>query len=170
MMQVSTAGLELIKSFEGLRLSPYRCSAGVPTIGFGSTFYEDGARVKMGDPEITIERAEQLLLHSLRGFCAGVNKSVRVPLEQPMFDALVSFSYNLGLGNLRASTLLMKLNRGEYEEIYEQFLRWNKAGGRALPGLTRRRIAEAELFNEGLEAKEELPWLFMIFNKPKVLK
>lgn len=149
-MQTSEKGLGIIKPFEGRHLEVYKCPAGIATIGYGSTYYEDGSKVKMTDPPISEDRAEQLLLNTLKGFEVGVMKRTTAHINQEMFDALVSFCFNLGLGNYQASTLRMKLNRGEYEDIYEQFLRWNKAGGMVLRGLTRRRKAEGVLFNEGV--------------------
>lgn len=149
-MRTSEKGLNLLEHFEGLRLKPYYDVAGVATIGFGSTYYEDGSKVKITDPAITFERARKLEQHALKGFEVGVLKRTKVYINQEMFDALVCFCYNLGLGNYQASTLRMKLNRGEYEEVYEQFLRWNKAGGKVYPGLIRRRKAEGSLFNEGV--------------------
>jgi len=150
-MRTSSKGLEILEHFEGLSLKPYYCPAGIATIGFGSTFYDDGSKVKISDNPITFQRARELKKFALKGFEVGVLKHTKVYLNQEMFDALVCFCYNLGLGNYRASTLRMKLNRGEYDSVYEQFLRWNKAGGTVLRGLTRRRIAEGNLFNEGVK-------------------
>lgn len=169
-MRTSEKGLEILKHFEGVKLKPYRCPAKIPTIGFGSTFYEDGRKVKMSDSPITMERAIELKKHALKGFEVGVLKRTKVYVNQEMFDALVCFCYNLGLGNYHASTLRMKLNRGEYDEIYEQFLRWNKAGGKVLAGLTRRRKAEGGLFNEGVEIMKKGKNFFdsiLTFFKPK---
>lgn len=149
-MITSQKGIALIKRFEGLKLTPYICSGGKATIGFGSTFYEDGKPVTMQDPAITMARAEELLRNTLKIFEKGVNDLVKVPINQEMFDALVCFAFNVGLGNLEKSTLLRLLNAKSYFAVPEQFLRWNKAGGRELLGLTRRRKAEMALFNEGL--------------------
>lgn len=139
-MHTSQKGLDLIKSFEGLRLSAYRCPADIPTIGYGTT-----AGVKMGDT-ITKERAEELLREDVKRFEGYVNRLVKVPLTQGQFDALVSFVYNLGAGNLSSSTLLRLLNAGDYAGAAAQFERWNKAGGKTLAGLVRRRAAERALF------------------------
>lgn len=145
-MKSSQKLVDLVKSFEGLRLEPYKCSAGVPTIGYGTTKYPNGVFVGMQDPEITAGYAEQYLKHDLGKFEAGVTKVVTVPLSQNQFDALVSFSYNLGLGALKGSTLLKLLNAGKPSEAAKEFPRWNKAGGKELAGLTKRRLAEQALF------------------------
>lgn len=139
-MHTSQKGLDLIKSFEGLRLSAYKCPADVWTIGFGTT-----AGVKPGQT-ITKERAEELLREDVKRFEAQVLRLVKVPLTQGQHDALVSFVYNLGAGNLSNSTLLRLLNAGDYAGAAAQFDRWNKAGGKVLAGLVRRRAAERALF------------------------
>ncbi|WP_313284644.1 lysozyme [Stutzerimonas kunmingensis] len=139
-MHTSQKGLDLIKSFEGLRLSAYKCPADVWTIGYGTT-----AGVKPGQ-NITKERAEELLREDVKRFEAQVLRLVKVPLTQGQHDALVSFVYNLGAGNLSNSTLLRLLNAGDYAGAAAQFDRWNKAGGKVLAGLARRRAAERALF------------------------
>ena len=139
-MHTSQKGLDLIKSFEGLRLSAYKDVVGVVTIGYGTT-----SGVKMGDT-ITKERAEELLREDVKRLEGYVDRLVKVPLTQGQFDALVSFTYNLGPGALEKSTLLDQLNRGDYDSAAEQFWRWVKAGGKTLPGLVRRRAAERALF------------------------
>lgn len=140
MMQISKAGLDLIKQFEGLYLKAYRCPAGVPTIGYGHT-----AGVAMGQV-ITQQQADDYLRRDVRQFERAVERQVSVPLTQGQFDALVSFAFNLGEGALAQSTLLRLLNAGDYAGAAAQFDRWNKAGGRVLPGLVRRRAAERALF------------------------
>jgi len=140
-MKISAKGLSLIKSFEGLELKAYKDSVGVITIGYGST----GSHVSMGQT-ITETQAEALLLSDVSRFERGVTDLVKVPLSQNQFDALVSFSFNLGLANLKSSTLLRKLNSLDYAGAALEFPRWNKAKGRVLPGLTRRREAEKKLF------------------------
>ena len=139
-MRLNERGLELIKSFEGLKLKAYLCPAGVPTIGYGCT---EG--VKMG-MTITLEQAESMLLAELEEFDAGVTKLVKVELTGDEHSALVAFAYNVGLGALKSSTLLKMLNAGDKAGAAEQFLRWNKAKGKVLAGLTRRRKAERALF------------------------
>lgn len=144
--KLNKASLDLIKSFEGLRLKPYLCSAKVPTIGYGTTFYEDGKKVTLNDPEITEARAEQLLAVHLDTFAASVEKLVQVPLTDNQFGAICSFVYNLGSGAFAKSTLLKKLNAKDYAGAALEFEKWNKAGGQVLAGLTRRRQAEKALF------------------------
>lgn len=147
-MKVSNTGLSLIKSFEGLMLNPYLCSAGKPTIGWGSTYYPDGKKVTLQDKEITEEKAFEILEYiANKDFGSNINKVVKVGLSQNQFDALVSFSYNIGNGNFNSSTLLRWLNQGFYNEASIQLLRWDKSKGIALSGLTKRRKAEKELFD-----------------------
>lgn len=132
--------------FEGFRSHPYLCSAGVATVGFGATFYEDGRKVSLKDPPITRERAIQLLhFHIRRHFlpktvrlCPGADTPARIA-------ALCDFAFNLGHGALASSTLRRKVNAGEWEEARVQILRWTRAGGRVLRGLVRRRQAEGAL-------------------------
>lgn len=141
-MNISEAGLDLIKHYEGLRLDAYRCPAGVWTIGYGHT----GPDVHDG-LTITNERADELLRADIMRFEEGVEKSAP-NCTQGQFDALVSFAFNLGLGNLRSSTLLRLHNAGDFAEAAAQFIRWDRAGGRELPGLQARRKAEAALYLE----------------------
>lgn len=137
---INQEGLDLIKSFEGLRTSAYRDSVGVPTIGYGHT-----KGVKMGQT-ISETQAEQFLREDLADAEAGVEKWVKVPLSDNEFAALVSFTFNLGVGSLSKSTLLRKLNADKRNEAAVEFLKWNRAGGKVLEGLTRRRKAEHDLF------------------------
>ena len=146
-MEISQEGLSLIKKFEGCELESYKCAAGVWTIGYGST---NGVEEGM---EISQERADMLLLEDVEVFEEAVNKLVEVSLEQNQFDALVSWTFNLGSTNLQNSTLLKVLNNEDYEGVPAQIKRWNKAGGEVLQGLIRRREAEALLF-EGKEWHE----------------
>lgn len=145
-MKTSDKGLQLIKQFEGFSAKPYKCPAGVPTIGYGATYYTDGRRVTMADKPVTEPEATALLRAMLSSYEAGVDRYVQVPLTQGQFDALVSFAYNVGLSSLKGSTLLRLLNDKNYAGAASQFARWNKAGGKVLPGLTRRREAERLLF------------------------
>ncbi|MGR2682942.1 lysozyme [Chromobacterium haemolyticum] len=140
-MNISANGIKLIQQFEGLRLKAYQDAVGVWTIGYGHT----GPDVTPG-LVITQAQADALLARDLSRFETGVTRLVQVPLHQNQFDALVSFSYNLGLGSLQNSTLLRLLNQRDYAGAAAQFPRWNKAGGKVLPGLTRRRAAEQALF------------------------
>mgnify|MGYP002075963031 CR=1 FL=1 len=139
-MQTNLAGINLIKSFEGLRLYAYKDSVGVLTIGHGHT-----KNVRPG-MTITQKQAEDFLRADLGYFENAVKKLVRVHLTDNQFAALVSFCFNLGEGNLAKSTLLRKLNAGDTRGAAEEFLKWNKAGGKPLVGLTKRRAAERELF------------------------
>lgn len=145
MMKISNVGLSLIKGFEGKRTSAYDDGVGVWTIGFGTIKYPNGVRVKKGDV-CTEKQAEDYLRNDLSKFEAAINKLVKVPLTQNQFDALASFTYNLGETNLSNSTLLKKLNKGDYQGAADQFLVWKKAGGKELNGLVRRREAERSLF------------------------
>lgn len=148
-MYTSSKGIKLIKESESLFLEPYLDPINIPTIGYGNTYYEDDTKVTMNDKPITKERAEELLRFVLERYEKGVERYVQVPISQNQFDALVSFVYNVGLNNLRTSTLLKKLNAGLYKEAAEQFPRWNKSGGKVLRGLTIRRRKEKELFLSG---------------------
>ena len=139
-MQTSKTGIDLIKHFEGCELYAYKCPAGVWTIGYGHT---KGVAPGM---QITDEDAHNMLVEELVEYESYINKLVTVGLNQNQFDAMVSWVYNLGSANLQASTLLKVLNAGQYGEVPAQMLRWNKAGGKVLEGLTRRRQAEADLF------------------------
>ncbi|MEO0539337.1 MAG: lysozyme [Cyanobacteria bacterium P01_A01_bin.105] len=133
-------GLQMIKSFEGLRLTAYQDAVGVWTIGYGTT-----RNVRRG-MRITREKAEAFLQEDLVRFEKAVNDAVKVPLNDNQFSALVSFAYNVGAGALRTSTLLKKLNRRDITGAANELPRWNKAAGRVLAGLTRRRNAERALF------------------------
>jgi len=146
-MKISQEGLALIKKFEGCELKAYHCAAGVPTIGYGSTH-----GVSM-DMEITQEEADELLMEDVAKFEEAVTRAVKVPLEQNQYDAIVSWTFNLGPSNLSSSTMLRVLNEEKYDEVPAQIKRWNKAGGKTLQGLIRRRDAEALLF-EGKEWHE----------------
>ena len=139
--EVSEAGVRLVQEFEGCRLDAYRCPAGIPTIGYGAT----GPDIRMG-MVWTQEQADARLVEDLARFADGVERLVEVDLSDNQFAAIVSFAFNVGLGALRDSTLLRKLNAGDYLGAADQLPRWNKGGGRVLPGLTRRRAAERDLF------------------------
>jgi lysozyme len=144
-MHISDEGFCLIKKFEGCELNAYKCAAGVWTIGYGHT-----KDVQEGD-KWSKEKAEFMLWDELEEeYEKYINDLVDVPLSQFQFDALVSWVYNLGPANLKNSTMLKKLNAGEYEEVPSQMKKWNKANGKVLEGLIRRRAAESLLF-EGKE-------------------
>lgn len=157
MRKINQAGLRLIKSFEGLELKPYLCSANVPTIGYGTTVYPNGTKVSLKDKEITVEQAEEFLLDDLKKREKEVSRMVKVLLNDNEFSALVSFAYNVGLQALEGSTLLRLLNSGaSREDVADQLLRWNKAKGVVVSGLVRRRESERSLFLQP-ELKEYLP-------------
>lgn len=139
-MKISMYGLNLIKKFEGLSLQAYQCSAGVWTIGYGHT-----RGVRPGDI-IDEAQAGIFLRRDVAASESTVMRFVTVVLNQHQFDALVSFVFNLGSGNFAASTLLRKLNAGDYAGAADEFPRWVHAGGKSLPGLVRRRAAERTLF------------------------
>lgn len=137
---------ELVKEFEGCKLSAYKCPAGIWTIGFGNTIYENGKAVKEGD-KITLERAEQLLEIILIKFIQQVGEVVKSEINQNQKDALTDFAYNCGVGNLKSSTLLKKVNKNPKDPtIKDEFLKWNKSNGKVLNGLTKRRQAESNLY------------------------
>jgi lysozyme len=138
---INASGKDLIKEFEGLRLKAYKDIVGVLTIGYGHT----GKDVTEG-LEIDLKRANDLLDKDLEKFCKGVEDLVKVSITDNQFAALVCFAYNIGLNALSGSTLLRKLNEGDTKAAAEQFLRWNRAGGKEVSGLTRRRQAERKLF------------------------
>ena len=144
-MQTSEKGIAVIKQFEGCKLTAYQDSVGVWTIGYGWTQPVDGKPIRAG-MTIKQETAERLLKTGLVSYESDVSRLVKVGLTQGQFDALVSFTYNLGARSLSTSTLLRKLNSGDYAGAADEFLRWNKAGGKVLNGLTRRREAERALF------------------------
>jgi len=142
--KTSEVGKNLIKEFEGFRVTAYICPAGVVTVGYGTTRIQ-GKAVQLGTT-ITTDEADMLLEEDLKSFEDAVNQNVREEISQNQFDALVAFVYNVGAGNFKKSTLLKKINAGEFNQAADEFLKWNKAGGKVLKGLTRRRTAERELF------------------------
>lgn len=146
-MKISENGIELIKQFEGLSLKPYLDSVNIPTIGYGNTYYPTREKVTMSDTPITKEYATELLSYTAqKDFGSFINKVVKVKLNQNQFDALVSFAYNLGNGNLQNSTLLKKVNSGDFIGASNEFIKWNKVGKKELAGLTKRREKEKKLF------------------------
>jgi lysozyme len=146
-MKIDKKGLALIAEFEGLSLKPYKCSAGIATTGYGSTYYENGTKVNMSDAPITKQRAEQLLQHTADRFASKVANLIKKPVTQNQFNALVSFAFNVGSGALASSTLLKLVNVNPNDiMIAKEFLRWNKVGGKPVQGLTNRRIKESALY------------------------
>lgn len=148
------AGYDIIKKWEGLvdgepdtpGLDPYLCPALVPTIGWGSTWDGNGDAVTMQHPPITMQEAEDLMVQEVQNVELAMLRLIVVDLTPEQHAALVSFTYNLGSGNLQASTLRRKLNRGDYDGAADEFPKWRKAGGRVLSGLVRRRAEERALF------------------------
>ena len=140
-MKTNEAGLEIIKRFEGFSPIAYLCPAGYSTIGYGHLIKQNEVF-----ESITLAEAEELLIKDLRKAENSVKKLIYQPLNENQFSALVSFTFNLGSGALQSSTLRQMINRGEFEDLDKQFIRWVIAGGRKLKGLLNRRIAEAELF------------------------
>ena len=145
-MKLNKEGADLIKSFEGCKLKAYQCSAKKWTIGYGNTFFEDGTPVVAGNA-ISQQKAEDLFELISADFSAKVAKLVTSNVTDNQFGALTSFAYNCGVVNLQKSTLLKKVNANHNDPtIKDEFLKWNKAGGKVLAGLTRRREAESNLY------------------------
>lgn len=149
-MDAVSIAATLARRFEGLHLTPYLCPAGVATIGYGATYYEDGTRVQLGDPAITRARAESLLLLMVKKVYlpAVIRLCPAILHEAPgRVAALIDFTFNLGSGNLKASTLRKRVNAGAWDQVPTELRKWNKAGGRVLRGLTIRREAEISYIN-----------------------
>jgi lysozyme len=159
-MSISPAGLRFIGHWEGFRDHLYNDAAGHCTIGYGHLVHRghcngsEPAHFKKG---ISDADGLALLRADAAGAAAGVNRLVRVPLNQHQFDALASFTFNLGVGALEESTLLTKLNRHEYKEVPSELMKWVKAGGKTLPGLVSRRRAEGALFSQGSYQSADAP-------------
>ncbi len=145
-MKISNRGLELIKDFEGFSSTSYLDVVNIPTIGWGNTFYEDGTKVKMGDQISKTDALKLLEVIANRDFADKIFPSIKVKVTQSQFDAMVSLAYNIGVGAFLNSTLLKKLNLKDYIGASNEFLKWNKSGGKELLGLTRRRKREQDLF------------------------
>lgn len=146
-MKLNTAGYRLICRFEGFSSKPYLCSAKVPTIGYGNTYYQNGKRVTLLDKPITELEAFEMFKTIADKFAAKVSELVTAPLDQSQFNAVVSLTYNIGPANFAKSTLLRKINFNHNDpSIRAEFLKWNKAGGQVLKGLTIRRKAESEIY------------------------
>jgi lysozyme len=146
-MKLSSKGYDLIKQFEGYSDRPYLCPAGIPTIGYGNTYYPNGIKVKLTDKQITREYAEEMLQFVADKFAVEVLKLVKSNITVNKLNALTSFAYNIGVGNLKSSTLLKLVNNNPNDaNISKEFLKWNKSSGKVLNGLTKRRIAESALY------------------------
>ena len=147
--KISTAGINLICSFEGLKLKAYDDGVGVWTIGFGTTIYPNGIKVKKGDT-CTEAQAKAYMAHDLKKFESAVNSAVTVLINQNQFDAMVSLAYNIGTSAFKNSTLVKKLNESNYKSAAAQFNVWNKGGGKVMQGLVSRRAVERKLFEKAL--------------------
>ena len=145
-MNINEAGLSIIKYYEGWSSRPYKCPAGIATIGYGSTWDINGEKVNMNHKKVTKEQGEALLLRELRHVDHAIKKLVKAELTENMYSSLASIIYNIGSGNFQRSTLRMKLNRGWYEAAADECPKWRRAGGRILKGLVKRRAKERELF------------------------
>ena len=146
-MKLNDKGYDLIKKFEGYSDRPYKCPAGISTIGYGNTYYPNGVKVKITDKQITREYANEILAHTADEFAADVLKLVKTNITVNQLNALTSFAYNVGVANLQKSTLLKLVNINPNDAmIAKEFLKWNKAAGKELKGLTNRRIAESALY------------------------
>ena len=145
-MKLSANGFKLLGELEGIVLRPYKDSVGIPTIGIGSTYYEDGTKVKMSDKAITKERAIQLAKNVVKSFEARVNKSIVLTMTQNQFDAMVLLCYNIGESGFARSSVVRNFNAGNLQKAADSFLLWNKAGGLVSKGLTNRRNIERTLF------------------------
>ena len=146
-MKLNDKGYDLIKRFEGYSDRPYKCPAGISTIGYGNTYYPNGTKVKITDHKITKEYANEILAHTADEFAADVLKLVKTNITVNQLNALTSFAYNVGVANLQKSTLLKLVNINPNDAmIAKEFLKWNKAAGKELKGLTNRRIAESALY------------------------
>jgi len=145
--KISENGINLIKRFEGFSSKPYLCPAKICTIGYGATFYPNGKKVTMADKAVTEAEGVELLKSMLIKFEQYVDSYCIDKITQNQFDALVSFCYNLGPANLKASTLLKKVNKNPNDEtIRAEFMKWTKASNKVLKGLVVRRQAEADLY------------------------
>ena len=138
----------LCKRFEGFRTRPYLCPAGIPTIGYGSTYYANGRKVTLTDPPIPEKEASDLLMRELtHTFAPGVLRNCPIlAKDEEKLNAIVDFAYNLGVGRLQTSTLKRKINAQDWEGAKEQLMLWTRGGGKVLPGLVKRRQAECLLF------------------------
>ncbi|VDH16096.1 Phage-related lysozyme (muraminidase) [Algoriella xinjiangensis] len=146
-MNTGKKGLDLIKKYEGFFSKPYLDPIGIPTIGYGATYYPNKVKVTMKDKPITETEASDLLVQMLKVYENQVALLVRKPINQNQFDALVSFTYNLGATNLGKSTLLKKVNANPQDKsISDEFMKWNRASGKVFNGLTKRRKDEAALY------------------------
>jgi lysozyme len=153
-MKMSKEGVEaLLQKFEGCKLKAYRCPANVCTIGYGHTSAA-GTPTVIDGMTITQQQADDILSRDLQQYEAAVTMMVHQPLTQHQFDVLVDFAYNAGVGNLKSSTLLKKVNAAQFDDVPAELMKWNKGGGKVLPGLVRRRQAEGAWWVSGEHVDE----------------
>lgn len=146
-MKLNNSGYLIITEFEGFSAKPYLCSAKVPTIGFGNTYYPNGTKVTLLDKPITRVQAFEMFKHIADKFASKVSKLVTSPLNQNQFNALVSLAYNIGIAAFTNSTLLKKVNINHNDKSIElEFLKWNKVNKKEVAGLTRRRLYESKVY------------------------
>lgn len=145
-LKINSEGLAIIKASEGFYPKPYLCPAGVPTIGYGTTIYPNKTKVTLDDSEITLQQGEHYLAYECKAVEDQIKSVVLAPLTINQFSALVSFVYNVGIGNFRASTMLRLINNKEYEAASNEFPKWRLAGGQIMQGLVIRRENERQLF------------------------
>jgi lysozyme len=146
-MKLNNSGYLIICEFEGFSAKPYLCSAKIPTIGYGNTYYTDGKRVTLLDKEITKVQAFEMFKTIADKFASKVSQLVTSPLNQNQFNALVSLAYNIGTGNFASSTLLKKVNKNHNDSTIElEFKKWNKVNKKEVAGLTKRRLYESKVY------------------------
>jgi len=151
-MKTSKEGIDFIKKWEGFCPKPYKCTSGVPTIGYGATFYTNGKKVTMQDREVTEVQASGMLATMVaNNFEKYVDSYVTAEVNQSQFDAMVSLAYNIGVGAFKKSTLLKKVNANPNDpSIANEFLRWKNSGGRVVQGLVNRRKEEVAMYYKNL--------------------
>ena len=146
-MKLNNAGYLIITEFEGYSAKPYLCSAKVPTIGYGNTYYTDGKRVTMLDKEVNKQQAFEMFKVIADRFASKVSNLVKTPLNQNQFNACVSLAYNIGMANFMNSTLLKLVNKNHNDILIGlEFKKWNKVNKKVVAGLTRRRNYEADIY------------------------
>lgn len=166
-MKINSKGIEILKNFEGIKLKPYLDSGNIPTIGIGTTIYENGIRVTMKDPAITVERAEELLRHDVAALEQAISAALTVKLTDDQFSALICLAYNIGIKAFLTCTLFKVLSLGQYDKAADQFLVWNKVNGKVITGLTNRREAERKLFLTSVKPSIPTPTDSYILDKLK---
>ena len=146
-MKLDANGYKLIQGFEGLSLVPYLCGAGIPTIGYGNTYYPSGIKVTMQDKPISLATASWMFRTIADRFAVDVDKLIKANINQNQFNAIASLAYNIGIAGLAKSTLLKKVNINPSDPtIAAEFAKWNKVSGKVVNGLTKRRAVEAKLY------------------------